>query len=176
MYSCFKNYSVNIDKTYSWLTSVEKYLVYVSIHPFLYIWLHHHLLVPNSQPLIVLVASACCNTKLSMQMLLQHCFLLPHCSLFHNNVALRIPCAFRFGHAKCSMTKSNTTQSSQISHHDHLTSRQFANYKPSIWSYDFVQSLKTDHNPLQVIDRLESTIFNQDNIFFSLMSPFALSV
>ncbi|CAN6571653.1 unnamed protein product [Malus baccata var. baccata] len=82
-------------------------------------------------------------------MLLQHCFLLPHCSLFHNNVALRIPCAFRFGHAKCSMTTNNTTQSSQISHPDHLTSRQSANYKPSIWSYDFVQSLKTDNNPLQ---------------------------
>ncbi|KAB2610579.1 (E)-beta-ocimene synthase [Pyrus ussuriensis x Pyrus communis] len=47
------------------------------------------------------------------------------------------------------MTTNNTTQSSQISHHDHHTSRQSANYKPSMWSYDFVQSLKTDHNPLQ---------------------------
>ncbi|KAM1059299.1 hypothetical protein TB1_023377 [Malus domestica] len=43
-------------------------------------------------------------------------------------MALRIPCAYKFGHAKC-------IQSSKISHHDHVKSRQSANYKPSDNAY-----------------------------------------
>nr|UUF44715.1 isoprene synthase [Artocarpus heterophyllus] len=57
----------------------------------------------------------------------------------HHKTALQaiIPSAQKTRHVKCLATK-------QLTSNKNLTTRQSANYKPTLWSYDFLQSLKDD--------------------------------